>query len=282
MRLLKYTILTAVLLGAACQSGEDTTKAVDSAADFTLRATSDIRTPSPIKAATFVPNSVASWLGHIILLDNKWTLHRATTDSAETDLVALGKYADIIGLAREKKSGVFLALTQQGQIKAFIQSDNEGNFSPLAVSMDETRFERFCSFSAPNSSTIIAETASGKVHTLEVDIFEDASLTLKGLKTQYGMNPCEARNALPLGTRHALKPNSKSEHVTISTDKNDIAVEITNGLSIAGIKAPGFVTVTSANMGSVFNEGALLIAEQDEGRFVLISRAYAIKELESR
>ncbi|MEP3891765.1 MAG: hypothetical protein ABJN69_15010 [Hellea sp.] len=285
MKFLRYTLFAAAFLGAACQNGNETPndKADVKSADFTLRATSDIRTPSPIKAATFVPNSVASWLGHIILLDKKGTLHRATTDSAETEVVALGRYADVIGIAREKKSGVFLALTPQGQIKAFVQSDNEGNFSPLAVSQGEQTFERFCALAAPSGSTIWARTTSRSSQKLNIDIFEDTSVTLsKANVTEDETDPCEANNALNLSGGLAVKPDSSSNGLILVSDKKNMTMQVENGLSIGGVKDAGFVTVTSANMGSVYNEGVLLIAEKHEGRLVLISRGYAIKELETR
>jgi len=67
--------------------------------------------------------------------------------------------------------------------------------------------------------------------------------------------------------------------LTITHDGKDMTMDITNGLSIGGIESAGFVTVTTANMGSVFNEGVLLVADSNEGRLILISRAYALKEL---
>lgn len=282
MKLLKQTTLTAALLAAtACQNSQDSSNAdtVKPSADISLRATSDIQTPSPVKAATFVPNSVASWLGHIILLDSKGTLHRATTDSNETEIVALGKYADVIGLAREKQSGVFLALTAQGQVKAFVQSDNEGNFSPLAVSQGDERFERFCASSTPAGDVIWAKLTSKTSQKLSIDIFEDTSLTI-GL-SEAGADEfdlCEANNALTLSEDYSIKPNS-AEGLLLTSDEDSKSVEITNGLSISGVKDAGFVTVTSANMGSVYSEGVILVADEDEGRLVLISRAYALKEL---
>lgn len=285
MKSLKYTLLAGALLTVSCQSDNETPHKTASVkpADFTLRATSDIQTPSPIKAATFVPNSVASWLGHIILLDDKGTLHRATTDSAETEVVALGRYADVIGLAREKKSGVFLALTPQGQIKAFVQSDNEGNFSPLALSQGEYTFKRFCASSAPTSDRIWAETSSGDARVFAADIFEDTSLSFNETDAESDeVNLCDADATLELGAGYILNPDNGSEHLTLSANDKDIAVAITNGLSIGGIKTSGFVTTTSANMGSVFNEGVLLVADEAESRLVLISRGYAIKELKAR
>lgn len=285
MHLIKPIALSVILALAACKADvkSSTVSSPENIFDITLRATSDIQTPSPVQAASFVPNSVASWLGHIILVDEKGTLHRSTTDSAETDVVALGKYVDVIGLLREKKSGVFLALTPQGQIKAFIQTDDEGNFGPMAVSQQGENYSRFCTSAEPSSSIIWAETTSGVAKKLMVGIFENTSVTLKSVSPlSEDVDLCSADKTLKLGASYTLKPDNNSTHLTLSKDNVELTVKITNGLSIRGIKNAGFVTVTNANMGSVFNEGVMLIAERDQGRLVLISRSYALKELESR
>lgn len=284
MRLIKPIALSAIIALSACQRDVESTTVTntENVADITLNATSDIRTPSPIIAASFVPNSVATWLGHIILIDEKGTLHRATTDSAETNVVALGKYVDVIGLSREKKSGAFLALTPQGQIKAFVQTYDEGNFGPIAVSQDNNSFERFCVATEPSGTRIWAKTKSGP-KVFFVEIFEDTSLSINEVDPKGDeMNLCENDSALSLGSNHKLKPDNNSPHLTISDGQKDISVKITNGLSIGGIKTTGFVTVTNVNMGSVFNEGLILVAEKDEGRLVLISLAYALNELDER
>ncbi len=279
-------IFFSIIIGlTACQNDEKTPKDSPSniAADITLRATSDIQTPSPIKAASFVPNSVASWLGHIILLDDKGALHRATTDSSETDIVALGKYTDVIGLARDKEAGVFLALTSQGQIKAFVQTDDEGNFGPMAVSMGNTIIERFCATATPNQDFIWVRTTAKTSLKLSVDTFEDTSAALNEMEATVGeLDPCTANNALTLTEAHTIKLDSVGKGLSLTSDDKTMSVDITNGLSIGGINNAGFVTVTNTNMGSVYNEGALLIAEKSEGRIVLISRGYALKEITGR
>lgn len=283
MNIFKITAFTALLLVTGCQNSEDMPKAPQSSIDITLRATSDIQTPSPIKAASFVPNSVASWLGHIILLDDKGTLHRATTDSAETDVVALGKYADVLGLVRERKSGVFLALTPQGQIKAFVQTDDEGNFGPLAISQSNQSFEQFCARAEPSGTEIWARTTSGKSQKLTVEVFEDTSLVLSAVDRIDGeLDPCAANEDVNLSEDYTLKPNIKGDGLIITSADEILSVDITNGLSIKGIDNIGFVTVTSANMGSVYNEGVILAADEDDGRLVLISLGYALKELNAR
>ena len=210
-------------------------------------------------------------------------MHRTITDRPDTEIVALGRYADVIGLSREKKSGVFLALTPQGQIKAFVQTDNEGNYGPLAVSQGEQSFERFCAAATPSGSEIWAQTTSRTSQKLSVEIFEDTSVTLTAAETiDQDIDPCAANNALNISATYRVKPDTGSTGLVIVSDDITMTVDITNGLSIGGMSDAGFVTVTNANMGSVYNEGVLLIAEKDEGRVVLISRAYALKEISGR
>lgn len=285
MHFKQYITLSVILGLTACQSGDGPTKAdaAQTSADISLRATSAIETPSPIKAASFVPNSVATWLGHIILLDEKGTLHRATTGSARTEVVALGKYVDVIGLARGKKSGVFLALTQQGQIKAFIQSDDEGNFLPMVVDQESFTFERFCGLSEPSGIRFWAKTKSGEDRVFATKIYQETSLFVYEVEP-VSIEPslCDQSQGLKLDDEYIFNQNTNSEYLSLDKDEVNLTVAISNGLSIGGIQSPGFVTVTSNNMGSVFNEGVLLVAEKDKGRLVLVSRSYALKELEAR
>ena len=280
MRFTSCLLLTATAALTACQGGDDPSNNSTAPADFIFRATSDIQTPSPVTAASFVPNSVASWLGHIILLDAKGTLHRATTDSAETEIVALGRYVDVAGLAREKKAGVFLALTPQGQIKGFIQSDDEGNFSPLAVSQPSESFERFCVTAKPNETVLWAQSSS-KSHKLSVEVFDENSVSLSVLeKGADDIDPCKAKPGFSLGADHTL--SAANNALTLTAGGKPLSVELTNGLSIGGRSELGYVTGTDANMGSVFNEGLILAADKNDGRLVLISRSYVLQELEAR
>lgn len=283
MRYRHIVFLMATIAITACKGGENSSnnEAITPTDTLTLRATSDMRTPSPVKAATFVPNSVASWLGHIILLDSRGGLHRATTDSAETEPVALGRYAGVTAIAREQKPGVFFALTEQGHIKAFIESDDDGNFSPLAISQSNQKYERFCNAAKPNNTAIWA-VAAGTSYRLSVEIFDDSSASLSVMdKDSDAPDPCKARSGFELSENSLLRAATENS-LTLTTEGTTLSVELTNGLSIAGMTPIGYVAGTQANMGSVFNEGLILAADKNEGRVVLVSRSYALKELEAR
>lgn len=281
-----FILFLSILLGlSACKNAETSSSEKGpasengEAADITLRATSDVQTVAPIKAASFVPNSVASWLGHIILLDEKGTLHRATTDSVEADIVAIGKYSDVIGLLRDQQSGVFLVLNPQGQVKAFVQIDDEGNFGPMAVSMGDIDVKQFCPATSPIENVLWVRTTSNTSLKLSVETFEDVSVTLS--ETDFDPNetdPCLS-SSLNLSEVYSVKADNSSAGLLLNSGNKTMTVGITDGLSIGQIEDAGFVTLTTANMGSVYNEGLLLVAEKDKNRIVLISRAYALKEI---
>ena len=264
MNLHRNIALFTLVLLTACQNGEDasTSAAQNSApADITVRATADFMAPAPIIGGTVVPNSTASWLGHLILLDENGRLHRATADSRETETVALGKYRDVVGLARKKQAGIFFALGQGGNIKGFIETDDEGNFGPLAISYGDLDIERFCHVETPQADSVRALTSGGELIVLKADIFEDTSAALTQEKA--------------LGTDCSAFITRQGSSLAY----NGKTVGITNGLSIAALDTPGFVMSTQANMGSVYNQGLILAADRESGRVVLISRSYFMKEV---
>ena len=264
MTLTKFAPFLIPLMLIACQSGDDRPDAErqnSTPADITVRATADFIAPAPIIGGTVVPNSTATWLGHLILLDKNGRLHRATTDSRETETVALGKYRDVAGLARIKKTGVFFALDQGGHIKGFIETDDDGNFGPLAISYGDLDIERFCHVETPEADSVKAVTSGGELFVLKADIFEVTSVTLTQKKA--------------LGTDCPAFITAQGS--LLAYDGKSIG--ITNGLSIAALSTPGFVMSTQANMGSVFNQGLILAADRESGRVVLISRDYFMKEV---
>jgi len=251
----------------ACQNSDEKAQSspdIPTHYDITLRATSDIMAPAPIIGGTVVPNSVASWLGHLILLDEDGRLHRATTDSSQTETVALGKYKDVAGLARVKNAGIFFALDQRGNIKGFIEADDEGNFAPLAMSYGDLEIERFCHVESPEAESIKAITSGGEWIILEADIFENTSVTLSQ----------EATSDTNCPTLF------EAEKSTLAYQGRSIG--ITNGLSIAALKTPGFTMSTQANMGSVYSGGLIIVADGRSGRVVLISRDYFMVELDAQ
>jgi len=273
------TTSLAIVLMAACGDGPGKKNTNQSTpADIVVRATSELSAPAPIISATFVPNSVASWLSHIIMIDKDGKLYRSTTDS-QTQLIDSGNYASVIGLARIKQPGVFLAITQSGTLKAFIEADDDGNFKALPISIEDgLRLSEFCGEAQPKDNSVSARDNSGKLLFLKTIISDNASVTLEA-GTGSGNTSCPA---LTYDTGKSLELISGAPHLSADIDGSIKTISITNGLSIAGIDTPGFASVTTANMGSVFRDGVIFVSEKETGRIVLIARDYFVGALNTQ
>lgn len=273
-----YILLGAILALSACQSegGKKKSQANIPAADIVVRATSELNAPTSIIATTFVPNSVASWLGHIIMIDKNGNLHRSTSDS-QVSLIDKGDYSSVIGLARIKQPGVFLAVTESGSLKAFIESDDEGNFKALPISIkDGTRLSEFCQNSTPSGDKIWAVNDKNITAGFKVSVTDNASIAIEPIEADIKSASCAP---LIYDSDNTLSLDKASPHLSALIDGETKTVSITNGLSIAGITNPAHIGATTANMGSVFRDGVILASDEDSGRIVLIARDYFVDTL---
>ena len=274
-----YILLGAILALSACQNNSPENKSVKIPADIVVRATSELNAPAPIIQATFVPNSVASWLGHIIMIDKNGNLHRATTDS-QVSLIDKGNYSSVIGLARIKQPGVFLAITKTGSLKAYIEADDDGNFKALPVSInDGTRLIHFCQNALPQKDQIWAISNDNVVRRYKIDVTDNASVSIAAMDDKVKTKACAP---ITYESEDSLSIADDAPHLTAQVNAETKSVSITNGLSIAGITNPAYVGATTVNMGSVFRDGVILTTEKDSGRIVLIARDYFVEALQSQ
>lgn len=273
-----YILLGAILALSACQNEgvKKKSQANIPAADIVVRATSELNAPASIITATFVPNSVASWLGHIIMIDKNGNLHRSTSDS-KVSLIDKGNYSSVIGLARIKQPGVFLAVTESGSLKAFIESDDEGNFKALPISInDGMRLSKFCSNSMAQGNKIWAISDNNLTAGFTVNVTDNASVAIEPSETDAKSAACAP---LTYDANNTLSLDKASPHLSALIEGEAKTVSITNGLSIAGVTNLSHIAVTTANMGSVFNNGVILASDADSGRIVLIARDYFVDTL---
>jgi len=271
-------VLAACLTLISCQSEPNSSAKASKAiqktdpADMELRATSDLLAPAPIKQLSFVPNNVASWLGHIIMVDANGDLHRATTNS-QVIAVKQGNYVDVIGLDRPNKAGAFLALTQDKKVHAFIETDNEGNFKSIPVTQAKTSIESFCQSNDAPENQLWARTQKGEIAAYDITFPEESSAVLIHKPDVADKNACEPLTLKSDGLTLAVKPNSPFLHF------DDKKAEIVKGLSIEGMTTPGYAALTHENMGSVFADGILIAADSETGRLTFIARSYIMKTM---
>lgn len=271
----KSIIFASCLALLACQ-GEPKSAGqapLGGSADMELRATSDLYAPAPIIKVSFVPNNVATWLGHIIMVDKKGDLHRASTNTKVIP-IATGNYADVIGLDRPNKAGAFLALSRSGTLRAFIEADNEGNFKTIPLSAPNTTIKSFCQTSDAYESRIWARTDKDMPAAFDIEFIDVIGAKLTPAPDADKDTACQALGIKTEGPTLSVKTNSPYLHI------GDIKAAMMNGLSIEGLTTPAYATLTHENMGSVFADGVIIAADSETGRLVLIARSYVLNELE--
>ena len=270
----KFLIISSCAALLACQSELNGSAASrpSNPADMEMRATSDLYAPAPITQISFVPNNVASWLGHIIMVDENGDLHRATTNSKVIP-VKKGSFKDVIGLDRPNKAGAFLALTESGRLQAYIEADDDGNFKVIPLSAPEISLQQFCQANTADEGRILARTDNGELRAYDIEFADENSANLSLAIDAQNESACEPLKLKEGGPALTLKPD------TPYLNFGDKQAEIINGLSIQGLSTPGYATLTHENMGSVFADGLVIAADSQSGRLILIARSYLLDAL---
>ena len=119
----------------------------------------------------------------------------------------------------------------------------------------------------------MAMTSENIVQGFNVEITENASVSLEVIETEAG-STCPP---LTYNQDKSIALDKATSDLLISTSRTKKTVSITNGLSILGLTNPGYVGVTTANMGSVYRNGVILTTDKDSGRIVLIARDYFVE-----
>lgn len=310
-RFMRYLYLPLALLCITACSNNGGTPDVDMEAlpVVEIRATSDIEMPEPMTQTAFVPNYIAGWASHIVLLSETGNIWRTTTEGAPPRIISEGEYTDILGLSREGAAGAFLSLSQDGKLSAFIESDDDGNFQSIAVSYGGTDLKRFCA--GPTDKAIWALGGDGSAYPLSAsinggmiaEISAGVRLKTKSAKSCYtGKNGLlllqldngewTAQNteikleAMPadssvmvLSDTHNIGVDAKTGHIFSANNNALSRIDIVNGLSIRGLEKAAFAAVTPYPMGSVFSDGLIVVGDPEEPRIVIISAAFAKQKL---
>ena len=107
-----------------------------------------------------------------------------------------------------RKAGAKLALTQSGELRAFIESPEEAGMFPLPVSApDDLKLTRFCT--GPETMSFWAMTDSGKLANVRAEITDDAAIALTVVATEKPPAKIQICSALPDGTVYAAARTKK-------------------------------------------------------------------------
>ncbi|MEE9272741.1 MAG: hypothetical protein V3U57_05690 [Robiginitomaculum sp.] len=279
-----------ILIISCSKTKQEAPVPVNSAITVDITATHAIELAYPIKALTFLSNDTAPWLGQVIVLTEKGKLYSTGIEGNVVKAIGSRKYKDIFGLSRKNSAGVFLAITDNNTLEAFIESDDNGNFSAMTISGNAKNLTRFCTTSKPKSNSIKALTSNGSSITeLHFDI---TKLVIEQSELQEILLEAPIRGCSYDDDSYTPNANVFSingEPFSLSTDKKHIVLNnaeaqdgevynlsIENGFSIQGLKSASFITLTTENFGgTAFKDGLVAMVDADRPkRIVFISLDY--------
>lgn len=286
----KLTLLfTAAILTSgvvACSDKPTDTTSVIKATELPvidMVATHAIDLDISVSQLTFVPNSAAPWLGRIILLDDTGHLYSTDIEGRDPKPVGSNKYIDIFGLAREAAPGVFLAITDGNKIEAFIESDDEGNFSPMIYSGESIVAQALCLSQEPTPNYATVLTINGNLNTLDLNIQDThlEQIILDTAKASKKAKTCATEQQAQSEYKHTwAKDNRNLRAQSLVENKPSNKIKVTNGLSVRGLQNLKHVASTQSNYGGgAYANGVLALVDDDENRIVFISLSYAERQL---
>ncbi|MGB0907922.1 MAG: hypothetical protein ACPGVT_10550 [Maricaulaceae bacterium] len=268
---MKYTasLLALTFVLTACGSPEsDSAPPLSAKAPVDLRVTAELETGIMAKAITVMPNDAAQWVSQVVMIDENGDLYQSGLDDRKARHVK-GKATHIAGIMRRGAAGLVLSLTPSGGFGAYIESDDEGTLAPLPISAPDIKPKGFCvSASAPEDS-IYVRTEDG-AQAMLIDVTEDNSAVSLSL----GGDPLEA--CPNISTLFAYEGDSYALPPRLVDGRG---VSITEGITIAGASALSGIYVTTDNLGATYSKGAVLAADANAKRLVIISLEFANRTL---
>ncbi len=237
--------------------------------------TDEFTAPVPVKDLAFVPNAIP-WVGRIILLGENGTLLSTNIDGYAPKPVGAGPYLDLIGLDSFEGAGVFLALDKNGQTNAFVESDDTGNFKPLALEgMPLPVAASYCILDTPKPGRFSLLGQAGRAD-VEYEISKTA-LTIKSVQTDKTASGCGADNG---ALSYTFSPENAQIMVTKTGDTPaQFQINIPDHFSTNGIKRAKGIVRTTANYGTTYRGGVIAILDNNAHRIGFISDEYARKQI---
>ena len=243
-------------------------------------ATHAIDTKSQITALTFVPNNVAPWLGRIILLDQDQHVFSTDIEGRSPLVITPKQYTDIAGIARENAAGIFFALTSEGKLEAFIQSDNAGNYMPISISGTAMDVKQFCKTPDQTSNSLTFLSKARHIINLEISVQNDV-ITLKQTASTKA-SKCDTLTFPKIEYQGKADGDLLILGTGVNQSENYVA-SIQNGLSIIGMEDVDYFNMTTANYGGgAFKDGVISLIDQSEKRIVFISLDYVRRQIEAK
>ncbi len=276
MRIFVHIITAITLTMVLTSCSRDATIEPEDLPVIDLVATHDFETQVPIARLTFAPNSAAPWLGRVILLSENGKLYSTDIEGRAPKPVGNSHYIDVFGLTRDTAPGVFLAINQEYGIEAFIEADDEGNFSPMIYVGETISATMFCPDTSSEGHAVIIVTPEYKRIDLGFEINDGGITQLINNRNAgtYDEAACRGSASYPF--------HIKDKNILMLDPMNQgggYLININDGLSIRGLKSANFIATTRANFGGTYTGGLVAMGDGEQQRLVFISVDYIDRKL---
>lgn len=262
-------------------------------------ATHAFDTQTQIETLAFVPNNVAPWLGRLILLDTSGHIFSTDIEGRTPLEINSNVYRDIFGLSLDNAAGVFLAVNDRSSLEAFIESDDNGGFSPMTYSGSPLKAASFCKSTTPMTDKVKVLSVDGNIVDLTMNVQSTLveHLETNSLQAPDGTIACayDAEHIFVM-TRSskgasAIKVYEAGKWRPVTSPKNIAAFSpvllngetnlgyvgnghnilhtfsqgqstqlvVNNGLSIMGLAKTDFVTATTSNYGGAAFKDGVIV-----------------------
>ncbi len=262
---------------ALTSCNREITKPIEDLPAIDMVATHDFKTDMPVARLAFVPNNVAPWLGRIIMLSQDGKLYSTDIEGREPKPVGGGTYTDIFGLKRKNAPGVFLAITTDGGIEAFLETDDEGNFSQMIYSGEDMSAALFCPDIPVSDDSVLVLGPDHYKTELAFKIMDGRiEQAIKNRNVDKGdTQTCRNNTSFPfiLKDGHILMLDSLNQGEGYKINLND-------GLSIRGLASANFIATTTANYGGPYVGGLAAFGDGQDQRLVFVSLEYLTRKLD--
>jgi|GEM_PF-7088596 len=313
---ISLSALAAALLLSNCQEAPDTAiQQIKNASASEVVGTIEMEAPARIVKAGFAPDDFAKWKSEILLLSETGALYRTTANDTKISAIE-GEFTDISGLSLGGNQVGFLGLKPDGQMVTFKRNNETGNFSKTIFTAPDQAYRQFCAGSPGESQMLWAMRDDRTLDALALEVSKTGHIELSienTVKAPFKTSHCATSYDGQLSVQDAKTGNirlrdgdkwsaltrsaqigpyswlsgaqdkavltSAAQMGNLSRHGEDAVhtVTIIDGLGISGMERPGLAVATTVNLGSTFADGAVLVADDESGRVILIAKPYFVQ-----
>ena len=252
-----------------------------------------------VKKIAVVPNNVAPWTGSLFITTESNILYRGDIDRGPFAHVS-DDISEIAPLARKNMAGIILGKTNEGNIKAFVEINDDSEYRPLPLNKTPKAVEALCNVNRPDMNRIYAKLERDIIALDLVSpqensyigsaIIEDVKLTNEHCNLAIDTKDITPIAAPKMAVNMAVLSDSKIVFTTEESKRSPrlfvkdadsiTAIDITGGITSAAPSQIDAIYVIPNSLGGVLRNGALIMADNASQRLIYISLDFLEKRLD--